>query len=607
MFQQHVAPTAEDLLFKLEPCLSVNGVVRDAETRKRVENATLQFGAVDPSTGEVSLWQNPPELGSSTGISMGYIRVNLPVAGEGYKIRVESPGYQTFVSRIFRRDEKVVSDYDVTLVPGMPAGRMATAVRADGKPLAGARVYTARRRSQLSLTDGRTDSQESGARDLVTTPDGTFALPQFAEPWAVLVLGEDGYALANKEELDKSLRMQAKPYARVEGRFLIGREPQARREVHLDGHLQGSSTMMCTIFLNQKATTDIQGRFMFEQVIPINSLRVTQRRGQRGPGTAWTLGAPVRTEAGATAHVDLGGSGRPLIGRVEPPEGWTKPVDFTADSEAYIETNQPFTPYPPSLFRGKTTLNGGYWSDWLHRWQESPEARDYVDRRVAVRVGLEPDGSFRIDDVPPGDYRLAIRVPGEPTSGSFLRRRDAGPFARIVKTFTIPAMAGGRSDEPLDFGVMRLIPRSTLKVGEPVPAFEVTTVDGNKLAYPRDFQGKVVLLDFSTLWDMQSALQIARLNDVNQKHGKNPRFAMLSLTSADDTDETRKYIADKGEPWPQAILGPLSNTISTSYGIDDENVPAAILIGPDGKLIDFHLSNRQLSDAIGAALGKLDK
>ena len=163
------------------------------------------------------------------------------------------------------------------------------------------------------------------------------------------------------------------------------------------------------------------------------------------------------------------------------------------------------------------------------------------------------------------------------------RSRDGvppGPFARIIKIFTIPAMPGGRSDEPLDLGVMRLMPRSTLKVGEPAPAFEVTTVDGNKLAVPRDFQGKVVLLDFSTLWDMQSALQIARLNDVNQKHGKNPRFAMLSLTCADENDATRKYIADKGEPWPQAIVGPLANAISAAYDIDDENVPAAILIGP---------------------------
>ena len=74
------------------------------------------------------------------------------------------------------------------------------------------------------------------------------------------------------------------------------------------------------------------------------------------------------------------------------------------------------------------------------------------------------------------------------------------------------------------------------------------------------------------------------LNEVNQKFGKDPHFAMLSLTFEADTAETRKSIADKGEPWPQAIVGPLSNPIASAYGIDDENVSTTILIGPDGKL-----------------------
>ncbi len=75
------------------------------------------------------------------------------------------------------------------------------------------------------------------------------------------------------------------------------------------------------------------------------------------------------------------------------------------------------------------------------------------------------------------------------------------------------------------------------------------------------------------------------LNEVNQKFGKDPRFAILSLTFEADTAETRKSIADKGEPWTQAIVGPLSNPIASAYGIDDENVSTTILIGPDGKVI----------------------
>ena len=63
-----------------------------------LKNATLEFGAVDPRTGDVSAagkihpcWKTVPAS------SWVEIRVNLPVAADGYKIRIESPGYQTFV------------------------------------------------------------------------------------------------------------------------------------------------------------------------------------------------------------------------------------------------------------------------------------------------------------------------------------------------------------------------------------------------------------------------------------------------------------------------------------------------------------------------------
>jgi hypothetical protein len=608
VFMRSLTRASEDVVFTLEPCLSVQGTVRDAETKKRVENAILDFGAVDPKTGEVPQWSSPPQLGFATGVMLGGLNVNLPVLADAYKIRIQSPGYQTFVSRTFRREEKVVFGYEIMLVPGNPTGPAATVVRPDGKPLAGARVFSAHLKGGgLSLNDGVVDSRSTGGRDQLTGPDGTFALPRFNEPWVVLVLGEDAYALASKDVLEKSSRVQAKPYARVEGRYVIGARAVANQELELSGHIQDRSTMYCTVFLHQKATTDIDGRFRFKNVIPTNNSHVAHRGQHDGPGPHWSLGEPVRVEPGATVQITIGGKGRPVIGRVEPPDGWTKSVDFTDDSETYIETNRAFTPYPPELFRGKTTLNGGYWSDWTQRWLESPEGREYRDRRFAVRVGLEPDGSFRVDDVPPGEYRLAIRVKGEITTQTISARgRDPGPFARIVRIFTVPAVPGGRSDEALDLGVMRLTPRVTLKPGDPAPVFEIMTIEGKKLTVPRDFQGKVLLLDFGTLWDMQSALQIARLNEINQKYGKDPRFAILSVMFSADIAETRKYIEDKGQPWPQSIAGPLSNPISVAYAIDDENVPSVVLIGPDGKVL---LSDRyaQMGEAIGKALGQVAK
>ncbi len=602
---QRVAPSGADVVFTLKPSLTIHGKLTDAETKKRVDNATVEYSAIDPKSGAPLKWTNLPETGAGTGVYMGRLDANFPITAEAYKLRLLSPGYQPFLSRAFRREEKVVLDYDIALVPGVgkPEGAVATVLRPDGKPLGGARVYIIQEYGSISLQDGVGNvRQGSKSREDRTGPDGTFAIPPYDQPWFALILGGDAYAIANKQGLEKSAKIQAKLYARIQGQYRIGTRSVPNQEVGLDGMIQDPASSG-TIHLEQKAKTDAEGRFSFKNVIPDTGLHVARYDRGEGAGHVWSSGEPVGVEPGATAQVLLGGKGRPIIGRIEPPEGWAKPIDFTMESDAALETNQTL-PDPLSLYRGKTSI-GAEWNDWLRRSSESLEGREYASRRVLIRAGLSPDGSFRIDDVSPGVYRLAIRVNGKAQFHvRATRGRDPGSFGRIVQTFTVPAIPGGRSDTPMDLGVMRLRHRFALKVGEPAPAFEVTTIEGKKLAVPGDFPGKFLLIDFGTIWDSQSGIQITRLNDVNQKFGKNPRFNILSLTFAADNPETRKHIADKGEVWPQAIVGPLSNPISLAYAVDDENVPVTILIGPDGKIVANELYYDKISKAVGEALDR---
>jgi beta-lactamase regulating signal transducer with metallopeptidase domain len=609
VFQQRVAPSGEDVLFTLKPSLRILGAVRNAETQARIENATVEYGAVDPVTGEPPSWTGMPELGFSTGVFQGNLDINFPVAADAFKFRVRSPGFQPFVSRTFKREEKVVTGYDISLLPGTarPAGAVATVLRPNGKPLAGARLLEIQYGGSVNIQDGIANvAQGSLCREDRTGPDGVFSLPQYNKPWLLFILGDDSYAVADEKSLAQSPKVQAKPFARIEGQCRIGSQPAPNRELALSGMIRyddGASR----IFLHQKTTTDSEGRFTFQKVVPDSGVRIAWR-DRNTPTGVWSIGEPVHVEPGKTTQAMLGGKGRPVIGRVEPPSSWTMPIDFHDRSEARVESHRPFIPYPLSLFRGKTTQDGRVWYAWQQRWHQSPEGHDYINRRVSLSVVLAPDGSFRIDDVPPGDYRLVIRVNGESTFHvALMRRRDSGPFLHTSRIFTVPPVPGGRSDEPLDLGTQRLQPRPTLAVGEPAPAFEVTTVDGIKLAVPGDFRGKFLLIDFGTLWDLEAPTQIAQLNEVNQKFGKAPRFAMLSLTFEPDTAESRKSIADKGEPWTQAIAGPLSNPIASAYGIDDENVSTAILIGPDGKIAAKDLWREKIGKALDEVFGRADR
>ena len=424
LFMHPVAAADQGLTLTLNPSLTVRGMVRDAETGKVVEWAKIEYGSIDPTTGEVPKWTAMPQEGIGVVVYQGQLNANFPVEADAYRIRLTADGYAPFVSGAFRRDEKVVSDYDIKLEPGRSSGPVATVLRPDGKPLAGARVYSTQRGEGLSFHDGLVNSRSGRGRELVTGPDGTFPIPTYDKPFLVLIQGDDVYAYATQKALAESPRIQARPYGRVEGRFFIGNQAVPNQMLVLSGLLQGEPTMFCNLGFSEKTMTDADGRFAFEKVIAIPHLRAAHRDPSDKTGWTWALGEPVHVIPGETARVTVGGKGRPVIGRIEPPEGWTQPLDLTNQSGAAIESQGPDVPYPLELFRGKTPLNGGEWSAWHQRWRQTPKGIAYIDCRVAAHVGLAPDGAFRIDDVPAGD--VSIDDP--------CRRGPDRPGARALRT-----------------------------------------------------------------------------------------------------------------------------------------------------------------------------
>ena len=133
----------------------------------------------------------------------------------------------------------------------------------------------------------------------------------------------------------------------------------------------------------------------------------------------------------------IGGSGRPVIGRVAPDDP-SRTINWTNGNQRLGAA-----PARPPAFRTPE----GY-----QQWFNSPEAVAAREAIVSYPIVFASDGSFRAEDVPAGRYQMYL---------NFYERRQTGsgfdPTAGWLNhEFEIEPMPGGRSNDALDLGTLEL-------------------------------------------------------------------------------------------------------------------------------------------------------
>jgi hypothetical protein len=169
------------------------------------------------------------------------------------------------------------------------------------------------------------------------------------------------------------------------------------------------------IFFQFRSTTDANGRFVFDRLGPgSGQIGSSIRLLQDNDATVATssLRVPADFPKGTTTHIDLGTTGRPVIGQLRPRPGKSVGVPW---SKAFI------------ILRGNGRLARA----------TNPEFRATVNR----------DGNFCIDDVPPGDYILVVFL--------FIER-DLRPS--LAHRFTVATINEKLMQRPVDLGVLTLEP-----------------------------------------------------------------------------------------------------------------------------------------------------
>ena len=380
-------------------------------------------------------------------------------------------------------------------------------------------------------------------------------------------------------------------FGRIEGVVRMGRQAVANETLTLRPTPASATNQDALV---RQTITDDGGRYVFTGV-PAGKWTISRSHGMRD-----IFGISVLVEAGKTSRLDVGGKGRPVIGKV------TLPAEILAGRDHVI--------LPPSRLYLE-------FADTTNFQQQLKDPRQLevklAGRGFSDQAQLSTDGTFRLEDVPAGTNWLTVEVLCFPARG--------GTGSNVASTslrFVAPDMPGGRNDVPLDLGTFEPVMIHTPQAGETAALFEVETTNAGifKLANHR---GQYVLLDLEPLtghdqWD-------TNLAGVWASFGTNPGLAMLTIEVPPTAGSSITAIImgeefggtfRKPGPWPMAsfLRVPFYEQLPlrAGYGLECDrsfapgpNLPGVVLIGPDGKIVARDLHGDAIKAAVGKALGAL--
>ena len=438
----------------------------------------------------------------------------------------------------------------------------------DGKPVSGATVKLATWDADVILN---ASAKAKPVPTIRTGQDGRFEFRPTSTPYGVLATCDQGIAILKITNFASPANMVIQPWGHVEGTARLGSKPFAKSQVVL-WYQNSSEADAARIDFNglpRIATTDESGHFVFDH-IPPGLVDITCRL----PGTLRAQHSPrFHIQSGTTTTIVAGGTGRPVIGRVNPPPH---------EGNGHIVELERLM--PQSLAS----------QDWEHLTQEqraqlsaqreaSPEYAAWQRDCNPFEAEIAADGTFRLEDVPAGAYTMRVAY------CNFSREsRYVETIGELDQKLTVEPMPGDRSDVPLDLGTIDLPLRKRLTVGQPAPELTWSDIDGKQLSL-QALRGKYVLgivlpsaNESDDMWQ-----DLLKLKSVYDRFGSDPRLAIVALYAGDGFELARQSAAHDGIAWPFFDAGKSLDGVPEPYRSSGEMM---FMIDPQGAVLAIDLA-----------------
>jgi peroxiredoxin len=587
-----MTPEVDEHIIVMDAALKVTGKVVDADSNEPISEFKLIVGDRPIQRPDSRIDWDRESTRTFTGG-----RYELEFDGRDlyfsrnscYSIRVEADGRVPGISHSFTQEqERVVIDFRLEKGEG-PSG---VVFLPDGEPAGGARVALSTPSHGVFIDEGRLEDDKRW-QSVTTAADGRFLFWPKTEKYLVVVAHDEGYAEVTDEELAAEPNIVLKPWGRLEGVLRVGGRLLFHKTLHVDYYYDYQQGVPTASMHYNGARTDANGCFAWDRVVP-GQVRISYMYPLGGVMVTRTREEMVEILPGEMTNVAIGGTGRVVTGKFVAvpyePIAWHK-------GQVSLDLKLPEPPYPND-FEEMIFVERRRWNDEWRRGTE--EGRQYKkmewEQARSYRAKIEPDGTFRVDDVPPGEYELRACL-GSNIGGKVVWG-PRKPVPAPDRVFVVPDIDETDSDEPLELGVIKVWLNKHLKVGDKA-TLEAVTFEGertNLLA----FRGKAVLLIFwrsepSSLSQLDYVMQLA------DDYRTNERFVAIGMSLDRDIKAAKKFAKDNQLKWINFF--PLPGTRSeVSYDYEIWKFPMTFLIDPYGKILTIDPSPLRFESKIKEAL-----
>lgn len=442
----HIKPSDQDIVITLRKPVRVTGTVVDADTNQPITSFKVVQGIQWENQPEISWQPSDPQIHPKD----GKFEFELTNPYPGYAVRIDTPDHLPETSRVFKDNQGDIS-LEFKLKKGkILAGTLRTP---DGKPLANTDVVLCTGTNGPYITNGEITQRDQ--HTIVKTNDaGHYQLPPQTGNFSIVVVDEKGYAELRSDELAKSSDITVQPWGKVEGTLKIGTKAGARQTINVSHQESpGEHSQQPRVYHDLRASTDDNGHFSVGHVPPGRTYVALQVQFSQYT-YGYTQGRNVEVKPGETAHIDLGGAGRPVIGKLTVPDELKGKIAANNDNTFMMTKIENLPDFRPANW---DKLDEPARKKFIADYLKSPKYLVYqkqLENRLQFSIKVQSDGTFRAEDIPAGTYQFTAIAAAPSNKGAF----GGQPLATVNTDIIVPEMPGGRSDDPLDIGTIAYKP-----------------------------------------------------------------------------------------------------------------------------------------------------